>query len=228
MAALDSITLANDALTRIGESPIQSFSDNTAVSNQVAFVWASSRQWLLSDFSWSFAQIWAQLAQISYATVPPGQNYRYGYQLPAGLIRLNSIWYGGSNQPTSSVIGGAANPYTASIGTSTGVPQFNCVLDDWQLIGGGVVLANEPYLGCWYQIDQPDTLTWSPQFGEVMTAHVAWKLAFARAKSAELQTRCEQTYLRVLGVARHNDSIGRPSDIVGQRNYSNLLGIRHY
>ena len=224
--ALDPVSLVNDALMRIGEDPIQSFQDNTANSNAANICFPQSRLFLLSGYPWSFAATWAQLAQISQPVVP-GQHYLYQYQLPTTCLHLNSVWYGGTNTPSSSVIGGAPNPYVANLSSVVNVIQFNEEASEWESVGN-TILANYPFLGAWFNVDQPDTSIWTSQFAEMMIAHLAWKLAYARAKSSSLQQSMEATYLRVAQTARHTDSTNKPSKPLGMRGYSNTLGIRRY
>lgn len=227
MSAFDPISLCNVALIRIGENPISSFNDGTANSIACNTCFPQSRQWLLSTYPWAFANTWTELAQITTSVIP-GQHYKYQYQLPVGWLRINSVWFGGSNTPSASVIGGQPNPYVAELSSTPSVIQFNQVSVDWQIGPENTLLSNDPFLGLWYNIDIPDTLQWSAYFGECLLAHLAWQLSFARTKSSAMQQSMEAAYVRISATARHSDSIGQPSQNIGVPGQSNLLGIRRY
>lgn len=231
MAALDPINLTNTALIQIGENPITSFTDFTDVSNAASICWNSSRQFLLSTYPWSFAEKWQQFAQLDPASLPggvvPGQATLYAYQVPAECIRLNSIYYAGQNSGNGT-IGGAISPFVnpspSSIPAQT--IKFQNLVDRYQ-VKGNMVLCSYPYIAGWYNTDVTDYLVWTPYFGECMVAHMAWRLAFNRAKTQTLQQSMMDNYIRVSATARHTDSITKESGIVGQKRYSNILGGRY-
>lgn len=232
MASQDDITLVNVALIRIGDDPIQSFEDGTKGSIAANAVFNQSRQYLLSIYPWQFNQKWAQLAQIdntnsSGVTVVPGQFELYQYQLPSDCIRLNEVWYGSAPPPLSGGIGGAGNPYTTPVVPSPGPVFFGDVSVQWR-IKGNTLLTNEPFIGVWYSVDIPDTLQWTPYFGELMIAYLAWQLCYVLAKSSSEQDAMRKVYEMTSVTARHSDSLSQPAQQIGARHYSPLLGKRRW
>jgi hypothetical protein len=76
--------IINVALSRLGESPIQSPEDGSAAANAANIVYDIARRAALRDYPWSFAVREADLPRLEQG----GYFYEYAYELPSDCIRV--------------------------------------------------------------------------------------------------------------------------------------------
>ena len=84
MAASDT-DIANDALGRLGISPIMDLSDDSKQAQFANRFYDQTRDEVLASHAWNFAIRRATLPQLS---TPPDYEWLYAYQLPSDHIRL--------------------------------------------------------------------------------------------------------------------------------------------
>lgn len=77
--------IANDALGRLGISPIMALSDSSKQAQFADRFYEQTRDEVLASHAWNFAIRRATLAQLS---TPPPFEWQYAYQLPTDHIRL--------------------------------------------------------------------------------------------------------------------------------------------
>lgn len=82
------VDIANRALTKLGDSRITSFSDNSVVSRAINAAYDIVRDAVLRAYPWNFAMKRAALAE---STPVPVYKYDNAYQLPADFLRLMEI-----------------------------------------------------------------------------------------------------------------------------------------
>jgi hypothetical protein len=96
---MDSVTICNLALLKLGNQNIISFSDGTAPSRFCATLYPPTVNELLRATDWSFAKAIVQLNQI---TNTPAFDWNYAYQLPNDFLRilgLNNFAEDETNKP---------------------------------------------------------------------------------------------------------------------------------
>lgn len=84
---MSELAIVNEALVRIGATPVASLSDLSAQSLAAANIFATVRDELLADFPWSFALREERLARLSTR----GERLlsgRYTHQVPAEALRV--------------------------------------------------------------------------------------------------------------------------------------------
>lgn len=79
------ISICNTALLMVNATPINSFTDSTREAQLCEALYATTRDAILSKFSWSFSLFQEQLAR---TTNTPLFDYTYEFQLPTGYIRI--------------------------------------------------------------------------------------------------------------------------------------------
>ena len=82
------IDIANVALTMLGESHIVALTDNSKVARAIAFVYAQTRDAVLSGYDWSFSKTRASLPALVEI---PIFEYKFKYPLPTDCLRLISV-----------------------------------------------------------------------------------------------------------------------------------------
>lgn len=79
----DELALCNDALADIGASPVFALDEDTELAEKVARTWPNVRATCLSLSAWSFA---TRTYPLPRRTEPPQNGWKYGYDLPGGVI----------------------------------------------------------------------------------------------------------------------------------------------
>lgn len=78
------VEIINIALARLGESPIQSLTENSVPASMASLLYDSSRRSTLRDFNWNFAVSMARLARVVSSPV----DFRFAYALPSDCLRV--------------------------------------------------------------------------------------------------------------------------------------------
>ena len=78
------VEIINIALARLGESPIQSLTEDSVPASMAGLLYDSARRSTLRDFNWNFAISMAGLARVDYSPV----DFRFAYALPADCLRV--------------------------------------------------------------------------------------------------------------------------------------------
>ena len=88
------VEIVNIALARLGESPIQSLTEDSGPARTVSLLFDSARRSALRDYDWSFAIRTASLARL--AVTPDEFDFRFAYALPPDCLRALRLRSGGS------------------------------------------------------------------------------------------------------------------------------------
>ncbi len=86
MAAI--IDIYNLALSNIGQTQINNPLENTRASNACNAYYNTSRDFVLQDYDWSFAERRVTLALVDFTPV----GYTYAYALPSDWLKSRRIW----------------------------------------------------------------------------------------------------------------------------------------
>ena len=81
------VKIANIALARLGESPIQNFGEGSVPANMAKIFYDSARRATLRDFNWNFAVAVAPLAKLAEKPV----DFRSAFALPADCLRVLAV-----------------------------------------------------------------------------------------------------------------------------------------
>ncbi len=79
---MDSVTIVNMALGKIGQEPITAMTEGSAAANAVSLVYDSCRRAVLEAYPWSFATKSARLARLTEAPT----DFLFAYSLPSDFI----------------------------------------------------------------------------------------------------------------------------------------------
>lgn len=83
------LSIINDALVRLGATPLASLEDGTAQAITAAALYEAVADELLADFPWSFALREAALPQLALGPDDARLlGYSYAFQLPTGCLRV--------------------------------------------------------------------------------------------------------------------------------------------
>ena len=88
--AIDKISIANQALSKIGAQRISSFGDDINSARVMTSVYDDVRDEVLVTAPWSFAQKRAILAQSADPIVWTDDTMKYKYEKPVDFLKLNS------------------------------------------------------------------------------------------------------------------------------------------
>ena len=89
------LEIVNIALARLGESPIQSLTEDSVPARVVSLLFDSARKSALRDYNWSFATRSASLARMS-ALPEELFDFQYAYALPPDCLRALRLRSGGA------------------------------------------------------------------------------------------------------------------------------------
>ncbi len=82
------INIWNMALANIGQTAVNNVSEISRPANVCRTFYNDSRDFVLQDFDWGFAERRAELALVDYAPV----GYEYAYATPSDWLKSRRIW----------------------------------------------------------------------------------------------------------------------------------------
>ena len=97
--ASSGIDLCSNALLRLGVAPISSFEEGEA-GKTCGTIYQDFITNLLSIYNWQFASTKVQLARLSEA---PLSEYKYQFQLPSDMLKLQKVYYSNNVQASSEI-----------------------------------------------------------------------------------------------------------------------------
>lgn len=169
------------ALTRLGQDAIMDPAEDSVATRTMNAVWAVSRDRVLEDHRWNFAQ-----AEASLPAADPGptltDQWQYRYLLPAEpyclMVREGDV-VGGGNRP---------GEYP------------------WKQLGRFIYTDNPPPLKLTYTYRVEDEEAFSAVFVECLALLLASHAAVKLTGGERLSARLENRYLDALPAARSIDS----------------------
>lgn len=176
--------IANAALTKIGATPITSFTDGSKNANKINYQYAFIRDDLLRRHNWNFATKQLKLAQSS--TVPVS-GFDYAYPLPNDWIRTISV--------SDSDAGLAGVTFREEI-----VASQRCILSN----------SDQIYLR--YVSLQTDVNTMPPDFRWALVCALARAVAVSIANSNTMEDQLRGEEKLALNRAKSSDGQGATPD----------------
>ena len=89
------VEIINIALSRLGESPIQSLDEGSVPANAAKLLYDTERRAVLRSYPWNFALKQATLARLNQSAV----DFRNSFALPADNLRVVRAWDSNTRQP---------------------------------------------------------------------------------------------------------------------------------
>lgn len=89
------VEIINIALSRLGESPIQSLDEGSVPANAAKLHYDTERRATLRSYPWNFALKQATLAELEVDAV----DFRHAFALPADSLRVVRVWASDTRQP---------------------------------------------------------------------------------------------------------------------------------
>ena len=207
---LSDVQIFNMALTRIGSTQVVTSFTQATNEAALANVWYyTCRDYLLRAFAWPWAQVWAQLTQVSAAGVPANAEWNYSYRYPADCMTIRRLMRQPASYSTvsppiySNNVATQAVPYPPpwTHGDADPYPVLYAVSND---VNGRLIVTNTA--SAWIQYTQAvtDPTQFPQDFADLLAWRVASELAMALARSDERRAYCVQMYQRayVLATAR--------------------------
>jgi hypothetical protein len=169
---MDKITICNMALAYIGESPIESLSENSEQARRCAQFYEHDRRFLLRRYSWPWARRRVELAQLAYTP----EDYDYAYRYPSNCICLRKVYSVGQDGSLAS----------DSV-------EYIIASDDQ----GRAIYCDAPRVLVEYTADLDDTDIMDEQFCEVLAWKIASSMAFKLVGQPELTKMATEQFERL-------------------------------
>lgn len=200
------VEIANLALTKLGQTPINSFTDNTTRAAAINRSYAMFRDKLLRVFKWNFNRAYAKLA---VSTTAPLFEYPYAYQLPTDCLRLDNVSIGVPSTTT------ASNGYTG-----IGMPGLNLAdfsfdrSQDYRVVGKMIYTWVAPPLNIVYGARITDPNMFDGAFVESFATYLAWQLCEEITSSTAKKESLGKEYENSMREARMTNAIDLPPETI--------------
>ena len=170
MASSDS-EVGNSALKRLGVGLIVNLNDGSDQATVLNTIYANTRDRILRELAWNFAQFRVQLA--SDPTKTPVFGYNYAYPLPTKplCLRVNEV-----------------NPDDA-------VYDIENTIDSTGAIQGKVIVTDEPSIQIRYTGQVTDPTLFDPSFVEALASDLAAQIAYPLTES-EAKTKAAMAWAK--------------------------------
>jgi len=172
------IDIWNMALANIGQTQVTSIAENSRAANVCRVFYNNSRDFVLQDFDWSFAERRAALALIDYT--PTG--YEYAYSPPADWLRSRRIYQEAVGADPIQFIENATDALD-------GVMIFTDQLDPVLIYTAAITVPN----------------VFSPAFTVALSWKLAADIAFTITKNLSVQTQALGIYERYIAGAQSSE-----------------------
>ena len=186
-----SVSICNQALGWLGQSPITSFDDPGAAAQLCKQNYAEIRDAVLEEGSWSFA---SRRISLSPSATAPIFGYTYKFELPKDVLTVKTV---------------SDNPDTVGLGD-----------DDFQWdLEERYIMCNSPIIYAKAVVQITDTSKFSPMFTQVLATRLAADFAVPLTQNEKLQTKYLQLYQVRMLDAVGADSIQGRNRRFRQRRY---------
>lgn len=192
MAAPSDVDIANSALFKIGDSPIQSFAEESRRARVVTTLYPAKRRELLMRYRWTFAMSRAALAPLAAA---PAFGFTFQFNLPADCLAVVGIF----DQSES------LRNYTSS--------------KEAYKIEGRRLLFVDNAVNIYYVADVEDTSKFDPLFAEALALRLATDLVYALSTGQSRSPQIERDFRDTLRVAKQQNAIQSTPEIIEADEY---------
>jgi len=206
--------ICNMALGRIGISQqIQNIDGNHSVERTCKLYYDISREYVLADKTWPFAQRYVDLALVEEN---PNEEWQFSYRYPADTLRIDHIVESGIDTTGTYLYPG--DYCTSPVYTKADTPDVPFELSSdasGKLIWTDVENAKVKYLA-----DITDTDLFSAHFVDALAWRLSTELAGVLTRDTALRPYCLQQYMIASSVAsanalnESNNTINKTSSII--------------
>jgi hypothetical protein len=182
-------SIANLALARIGADLIRDTTDDTPSARQSKAVFAATRDELLRDYEFNFAQRYVMLSKADTYTGPRG-HWQYAYEIPASPVVLKVLEVGGNKENLFEVIGS----------------------DSLRLLLCNIATTTTPTLAVKYVESVIDPARWDSLFKDALVLRLASKMAIPLVKRADLAQFLQGEFAAIFNLAKVASSKERQVD----------------
>lgn len=189
MAAVSDVTIANLALSQLGDLRIISLNDDTKPAREVKAIYDHTRDAELRKHRWNFAITTTTLAALS---IPAQDPYQYAYQAPADCLRIDIV---GAYYP-----GVDLSDYR---GADT---------REWSYQRGVIWTNLAAPLPLRYGARITDPTQFDTMFVQALACRLAVLLAKPLTGSTQERTAAEERYRETMKEARNLDAIEDPPE----------------
>lgn len=219
---INKIDVLNMALTRLGQSPINSFGDNAGGAVMLQRNYEQEVRALLRRIPWNFARKWVTLAQLPSVspslTIQPNEagpgavNYTAAFELPNDYLRLYRISpYDAHWRIIGQAIYTDAVP-AATVGPLLGLQPPNA--DGPDNAPPTPISGTNATMGIEYIWEVVDPGTWDALFTDAIVCRLAYMLSFGVTGLVELRPQLKQEY---------QDAIQDASAVNGMENWPDVF-----
>lgn len=197
-------TLANRALARLGADLIRDTAEDTPAARQVRSVFAATRDELLRDYEFNFAQKYLELSEDD-AYADPKADWFFAYTIPASPVILKLLEIDGNPDNLFEVIGaGTARRLLCNIITTTGTPNKLAIKYVERIV---------------------DPAGWDSLFQDALVLRVASKLAIPLVKRPDLAQALQGEFAAIFTLAKRASSKERVLE-AGEPLWTERTGTR--
>ena len=187
--AVAEASVANLALARIGADLIKATEDDTPSARQSRAIFAATRDELLRDYEFNFAQRYAMLSAADGYTGPKG-HWEYAYEIPADLLVLKVLEVGANKDNLFEVIGS----------------------DTTRVLLCNIATTATPTLAVKYVESVVDPAQWDSLFSDAFALRLASKMALPLVKRADLAQFLQGEFAAIFNLAKVASSKERQVD----------------
>lgn len=179
--AYSDVSIANLALTELGDQIITSLTDDSDRARACSLFYVPTRDAVLRAHPWKFATTRLELAALEAEPVDTGDGFTFQYALPTDCAKIQAT----TLDALRSAWKVEANPTTS----------------------GRVLLCNEDTLSIKYTKYVVDPAQFDPLFVEALVSRLASRLAIPIKSDAALAQKFWMSYMQKLAEARTFDSM---------------------
>ncbi len=198
------IRICNMALSRIGSSQIiTSLSDDTDAAIQCNVWYEQTRDALLRDFPWPWAQAFAVLNQVSTTGQRANAQWLYSHRYPTDALTIRKISI--TIPPITTL------PPPTPVTTYSAYPNYNLREDGDPLpipytighdVDGRLIYSDYTNLTAWYTQAVTDPVQFSPDFASLLSWRLATEISYSIAVSDKRREWAQKLYESELAKTR--------------------------
>jgi hypothetical protein len=204
-AAITKVRLCNMALSHIGATPIEDFTEKTKEASQCRLWYDYSRLQVLAAYNWSFAR--KRLTLACHGDDAP-DSWAYRYQYPSDCVKARWI----TNPFDNTGIGA---PFVTGSDLDLNENASNAIPFEVEMSTDGTkcIVTNEQCPELVYTFDQDNPAFFSPHFVDTTAWLMGARMAFAITGKRSLASDCENAYhayIRMAGAVDANEAVSKP------------------
>ncbi len=198
------VRICNQALSRIGSSQIiTSLSDDTDAAVQCNVWYEQTRDALLRDFPWPWAQAFSVLNQVSVTGQRANGQWLISYRYPTDALTIRKI--------ATTIPAVISTPPPTPVTSLVTAPDYWLREDGDPLpvpysighdVDGRLIFADYPNLTAWFTQAVTDPVQFSPDFASLLSWRLATEISYSLAVSDKRREYAQKMYESELAKTR--------------------------